>query len=79
MITLKKSKKAIRNSEENLCPNCGKEIIQNASYCPYCQKNIKVKKDRGKSFLKGILIIFVVIIVLFVVLALISQFSFQVE
>jgi len=61
----------------SLCPHCGKEIIQNASFCPYCEKNIKVKNDRLKSFLKIILGIIVVIGVLFGLMVIYSQFSFE--
>ena len=33
-----------------LCPNCGKEIIENISHCPYCEKKLKVKKNMKTEF-----------------------------
>ena len=28
------------------CPNCGKEISQNSSFCPYCQKYTSEKAEK---------------------------------
>lgn len=43
------------------CQNCGKEIADDAAFCPVCGKQIKGKKSR-KKFLIGGIIIFVIII-----------------
>ena len=34
------------------CPNCGKPIPQNASFCPYCGQSTKIKKIKLFDFIK---------------------------
>ena len=51
------------------CKNCGKEILNNSEFCPYCEKEIK-KKDKSfqKMFIFSVIVVavFTIIVVVFI-------------
>jgi hypothetical protein len=47
------------------CPNCGKEIYEDAEFCPYCKNYVELKAAGGSKHLWWVALVVLVVVAFF--------------